>query len=149
MKRPLIRGVAIFLIGVIVGGVIFSSSQRRSLLTVPTCEECLSPAAFLGLVGSVVVLKTPGLIPNNVYETDRMLAFAHPKPSYPKHFVFVPKKDIKAIGDLAVGDERYVAELLDAMGTVIREQKMTEYTIWSNGPGMQTVEYLHYHVGGK
>lgn len=149
MKRPLVRSVAVFLLGVLIGGYLFADSQKRSFLTAPQCRECLSGPAFAGLVGSVVVLKTPAFIPQRIYETDRTLVFAHPRPSYPKHFVFVPKKDIKNIGDVGADDQAYIADLMATMTTVIREQKLSTYTVWSNGPGMQNVEYLHFHVGGR
>jgi diadenosine tetraphosphate (Ap4A) HIT family hydrolase len=53
------------------------------------------------LVGSVLVQRAPGLIPGKVLETDYTLVIDHPFPDYDTHLVFIPKKDIKDLGNLS------------------------------------------------
>lgn len=148
MIRIAVMCTATFVVGVIVGGTLFSDSQPRSLLTAPGCSECLSPAAFLGLAASVAVQKTPGLIPNKVIETEFTIGFEHPAPNYGKQYVFVPKRDIRAVGDLGEGDAAYIQDMFVAIASVIQTKQVKNYRIWSNGPGKQAVEYLHFHLGG-
>ena len=140
---------AAFVAGVIVGGWLFSDTQRRSLLAVTECDHCLEPSEISGLVGSVLVQRASALLPQKVLETNRTLVIRHPMPQAPHHYLLLPKRDIKNVGALAPGDEPYVVDLMAAAGKLAREQKLRSYRLWTNGPGEQAVGYLHFHLTGR
>lgn len=133
--------------GVLVGGVLFSDTQPRSLIAVRKCDNCLSASEFAGLVGSVVVLKLPGILPERVFETNYTVVFKHPFPSYKTHHVLVPKRDIKDIGHLSEDDKAYIVDLYATAAHIISEHGYRRYNLWTNGPGIQDVNYLHFHLG--
>ena len=133
-------------VGVVVGGYLFSESQPRSFLAIRNCERCFSPSELAGLLGSVVVQKFPGLIPFVVHETDKSIAFKLPFSRGKAHYLVVPKKDIRDIGDISEEDLPYLADAFLVMGQIIRENKLVNYWMETNGPGYQNVTYLHFHL---
>ncbi len=148
MNRFIVYTAIIFLfIGTILGGILFSDTQPRSVLSIHKCGNCLSANEFAGLLGSVITLKTPALIPRKILETDHTIVFKHPFPSYNTHYVLVPKKDIKDIGDLSSEDKEYIVDLYASAANIIAENNYHNYKFWSNGPGIQAVNYLHFHLG--
>jgi hypothetical protein len=40
----------------------------------------------------------------------------------------------------------FCAKTFAVMGEIIREKNLTDYQIVTNGPGYQTVSYLHFHL---
>ena len=140
--------VGVFVLGVVVGALLFSKTQRRSLLAVTECDHCMTPNEISGLVASVLVQQTPGVIPK-VLETERTLVVRHPVPQARHHYVLLPKRDIRNIGRIARGDEEYVVDLMAVAARLVNENKMSEYRLWTNGPGEQAVGYLHFHLAGK
>ena len=135
-----------FLVGLIVGGFLFSDSKPRSFLNIIECAECLAPNDVAGLLASVVVQKMPKLIPGIIFETDKTIVFKHPRPKYRIHYMFVPKKDIKNIGELTAEDNESIIDLFSTIVTVINKLETKNYRLWTNGPGKQDVTYLHFHL---
>jgi hypothetical protein len=148
-KQAIIAAIVAFLIGILLGGFLFSDTQPRSILAITQCEDCLSTNELTGLVGSILVQRAPGLIPGKVLETDYTLVIDHPFPDYDTHLVFIPKKDIKDIGNLSAEDEVYINDLIATASTIITQNNYENYIFWSNGPGRQGVNYLHFHLGAE
>ena len=139
--------VLAFAMGVLVGGFLFAGSKPRSLLTTHECtRNCWHPNEIAGLFASVVVQNMPGVIPNVILETDKTIVFKHPRPMNQIHYIFVPKKDIKNIGELSEEDKEYLIDLYAAVATVVNKQGIKNYRLWTNGPGIQEVTYLHFHL---
>ena len=136
-------------VGIVIGGYLFSQSQPRSFLAIQNCERCLSPSDLAGLLASVVVQKFPGLIPSVVHETDKTIAFKLPFSRSKAHYVIVPKKDIKDVGEISEADVPYLADAFVVLGQIIRENKLVNYWLETNGPGFQKVTYLHFHLIAK
>jgi len=141
--------VVTFVLGTLVGAGITARSQRRPGLPVAECVNCWNPSEVSGLVTSVLLRRAPGAVPLREIETERTLVIRHPFPRKPKHFVLFPKRDIKNAGSLAPGDEAYLVDLFAVLGQLVRENRMTRYEVWSNGPGEQSVAYLHFHLAGE
>jgi diadenosine tetraphosphate (Ap4A) HIT family hydrolase len=99
-----------------------------------------------GLFASVVVQKIPGVIPNVILETDKTIVFKHPWSRQRIHYIFVPKKDIKNIGELTDEDKEYIIDLYSTVVAVINREGIKDYTLLTNGPGKQAVAYLHFHL---
>lgn len=146
-KQIIITALIALMFGILLGGYLFSDTQPRSILSINQCDNCLNPNELIGLVGSVIVQKTPGIIPDKVLETEYTIVIKHPFPSYETQLVFIPKKDIKDLGNLSVVDEAYITDLYSSAAKIISENNYQEYIFWTNGPGWQGVNYLHFHLG--
>lgn len=137
----------IFIAGLLVGGLLFSDSKPRSLLSIFECGNCLASNDVAGLFASVVVQKMPRLIPGVILETDKTIVFKHPRPRYRIHYMFVPKKDIKNIGELTDEDSEYIIDLFSTIVATVNKLGTKNYKVWTNGPEKQDVTYLHFHLG--
>jgi hypothetical protein len=134
--------------GVFLGGLLFSSIQPRSLLAWNTCEQgsCLRPNELTGLVAAVGLKFAAGAIPLVVQETPYSLVLRHPLPEAHIHYIIIPKKDIKNIGELTDQDQAYLLDAFALMQDLIKREHLTKYMIKTNGPGYQDVAYLHFHL---
>jgi len=147
MKPRLIWIAAAFALGVGVGGYLFSKSIARSFLAVHDCRSaCYRPNDLAGLLVSAGILRTPGLIPTVVKETDKCIAIKHPFGDEPFHFVVFPKKDVKNIAEITLDDQPYVMDCFAVLAALAAENGLRRYAVLTNGPGMQDVTYLHFHL---
>ena len=139
--------VFVFLLGFAAGGWVFHDVQPRTWLTVHGTKVHASHAELLGYLGSAIVQRAPGLVPQVVMETDKSVAMKYPIPDRSEeHYVVVPKRDIKDVQSLAKGDEPYLLDAFAVIGELARERKMKHYKIISNSPAEQDVRYLHFHL---
>ncbi len=145
----IIAFLAVFAVGFLLGGYLFSDTQPRSLLALHQCENnCLKQSELLGLVGSVIVQKSPGLLPDVLFETDKTVAIDYPVEHDGDHFVIIPKRDIKNIGELGEGDEAHILDALAVIGQLARDKNIKGYRIVTYGPERQDIAYLHFHLIG-
>jgi scavenger mRNA decapping enzyme DcpS-like protein len=144
-SRVVLVALASLIVGVIAGGNLFSKSQPRSVISLRRCERCLSAADLAGLMASVAIQKAPGAMPLVVVETDRTIAFQLPRSSG-FHFVIVPKKDLKDIGDISEANAAYLTDAYLVARHLIEKHKLSKYSFSTNGPGYQSVTYLHFHL---
>lgn len=147
MIRHLILGGIILGAGIVLGAYLFSDTQPRSILNIEECGAyCLSNEEVLGLAASVGIQKFSGTLPFIEKETDKTLVIKHPFPKSDIHYVIIPKKDIKAVEDVSDEDTPYIIDAYYLMASLIKEQNLRDYKIITNGPGFQTVGYLHFHL---
>jgi histidine triad (HIT) family protein len=147
MRRSwLFVGALAFAAGIVVGGYLFSASQPRSFLALSQCDGCYRSNDLAGLLASVGIQRARAALPLVVKETDRCMAIEHPFPQARRHFVVFPKKDVKSIADVSVDDERYVLDCLAVIRALVVEHRLRKYRVVTNGPGLQTVTYLHLHL---
>src|SRR5438309_2097749 len=144
-KRVVVSVVGLA-IGLISGGVLFSQSQPRSVLAIHRCHQCLDVSDLAGLLASVGIQKFPGLLPSVVFETDRTIALQVPTARQGAHYVIIPKKDIKNIGDISAEDAPYLLDIFAVAQHLIKAKALVNYRITTNGPGFQDVTYLHFHL---
>ncbi len=133
-------------VGILIGGYLFSQSQPRSILSFDHCQDCLSREELLGLAASVGIQKFPRLIPLMVFETDKTVVIQHPFSGRGTHYVIIPKKDIKNIGEISGSDTAYLIDAFLVARRIIEEKKLSKYRLLTNGPGFQDVTYLHFHL---
>ena len=133
-------------VGILIGGYLFSQSQPRSFLAINRCQNCLSHEDLLGLLASVQIQKFSGLMPFKVFETDKTVVIKLPFSSHRLHYVIIPKKDIKNIGEISEADARYLTDAFFVARWIIEQEKLSEYRLYTNGPGSQDVTYLHFHL---
>jgi Scavenger mRNA decapping enzyme C-term binding len=147
--KPVLVRLLFLSIGLVSGGVLFSHSQPRSVLAIQHCEQCLDVKDLAGLLASVGIQKFPGLLPSVVVETDCTIALKLPSAKRGVHYVLLPKKDIKNIGDMAAEDAPYLLDIFAVAQHIIADQALTQYQLTTNGPGYQDVTYLHFHLWSK
>jgi hypothetical protein len=148
VKLVVVSVLGVF-IGLISGGVLFSQSQPRSVLALHHCDQCLNVNDLAGLLASVGIQKFPGLLPSVVFETDRTIALQVPSAKQGAHYVIVPKKDIKNIGEFSAEEAQYLIDIFAVAQHLIKAKALTNYRIITNGPGFQDVTYLHFHLVTK
>lgn len=136
----------VFLSGVALGGYLFSDSQPRSFLALQKCRSCLSTKDLAGLMASVGIQRFPMFMPLVALETDTTIAFKIPARKGGIHYVIVPRKDIRNIGELSGDDTRYLVDTFSVIQSIIRKEKLVNYFVYTNGPGFQNVTYLHFHL---
>jgi histidine triad (HIT) family protein len=137
-------------VGLVIGGYLFSESQPRSLLALHKCERtCLQSNELMGLIASVGLTKFPGVVPSVVLETDKTIVIKHPFPEARIHYVIIPKKDIKNIAEVSEADAEYLMDIFSVVHELVKEEKLSQYELLTNGPGNQAVTYLHFHLIAK
>lgn len=81
-------------------------------------------------------------------ETDRLLAFYHPRPAYPLHILIVPKRSIPGLEALSPADNQLLIEVIQ-MARQLATQLGFNQDGWSlviNAGDYQTISQLHFHL---
>ncbi|MFA6909133.1 MAG: HIT domain-containing protein [Patescibacteria group bacterium] len=145
--RRIFFACGFLLFGVIIGGYIFSDVQPRSIIALTNCGSmCYQPKDVLGLLSAIGIEKLDGNIPGVIMETDKSIVIKHPTPATPVHYVVIPKKDIKNAAGVSAEDTPYLADAFAVMAQLIEQDHLVQYKITTNGPGLQAVTYLHFHL---
>jgi len=98
------------------------------------------------MVTSAAVLRTPELVPGVVMDSDTCLAIKYPRPSRHLHFVLFPKHDVKNIASLTADDVPYVLGCFAMVRELVARDRLQDYVVYTNGPGRQEIDYLHFHL---
>jgi diadenosine tetraphosphate (Ap4A) HIT family hydrolase len=106
----------------------------------------MSQKDLAGLLASVAIQRMPGIIPFIAFETGKTIAIKLPSEKTHFHYVIIPKKDIKNIGEFREEDASYLTDVFLVARHIIEKEKLTRYRIFTNGPSYQDVTYLHFHL---
>jgi len=81
-------------------------------------------------------------------ETDSLIAFHHPSPSYPLHILIVPKGKYKSILDLPPNDPTFLIDLFSVVKKLVQmfNLESQSYRMVVNGGEAQEVNHLHFHL---
>ena len=79
-------------------------------------------------------------------ETDTLLAFPHPKPSYPFHVLLVPKKSVASLKEFDSKDSAFLSDLYATVQSLVDEFHLTAYRLIVNGGEYQDFPQLHFHL---
>jgi histidine triad (HIT) family protein len=81
-----------------------------------------------------------------VYETREVVAFHHPRPSWPTHVLVVPKRAVASL--LALDDLAVVEAIVAAAGAAASRLGLadTPCTLLVNGGAWQDVGQMHFHL---
>ena len=105
---------------------------------------------FLGrFLIRILFSKMSFLIPTKrLRETDTLLAFYHPKPSYPVHILLMPKAEMDSFQALDTGDSAFMADLVSTAQSLVKELGLAEkgYRLIVNGGEYQDFPHLHFHL---
>ncbi len=136
-----------FAVGLSIGARAFMNTQPRAWLNIASCaDRCYRPNDVAGLLASAGIVNTPKLVPRVVRESDKCLAVPYPRGGRHLHLVFFPKRDIRDIADLTADDTPYVMDCFALIRAIVNEQNLTDYRVYTNGPGEQDIAYLHFHL---
>jgi hypothetical protein len=142
-------GIALFVAGVACGGYLFDESIPRSFLALGDCaDRCYKPSELAGLIASVAVLRAPFAIPRVAMESDTCVAVRHPKPEARLHYVLFPKHDTRNITTMTEQDTPFVLGCFAMARELVARDKLRNWRLITNGPGLQDVAYLHFHLTG-
>lgn len=148
--KTILLALASMLVGIILGGYLFSHTRPRSFLALNRCEgTCLQANELAGLLTSVGIQKFTRFVPSVVKETDKTIVVEHPSPQARLHYLVIPKKDIKNIAELSDTDHEHLIDLFKVVREIIKENNLSDYRVTTNGPGFQGVTYLHFHLTSR
>ena len=143
-------GVAVFLAGVLCGGYLFADSVPRSVLAIGDCRDrCYRPNELAGLVASVAIRRAPFVIPGVALESDACIAIRHPKPEVKFHYVLFPKHDTRNLATLSDADVPFVIGCFALARELVERDHIQNWRVQTNGPVLQDVAYLHFHLIGR
>jgi len=133
-------------LGVVTGGYLFARTQPRPILSLDRCPRCLSAKELGGLLMSAGIQRTPGVLPDVVYETDKTVVIRSPLVRSGVDYVILPKTDIRDISELSDRDAPYLVDAYRVARYLIEEKKLSNYRFYTNGPDYQDITYLHFHL---
>lgn len=149
LRKIIVAGILLSA-GFVSGGYLFSETQPRPIINLDKCaENCFDAKELAGLLGSVGIQRFGSVLPLVIEETEKSIAIKHPRPEAKIHYVILPKRDIKNIGEVGSENVEYVEDAYLVMSALIDRFNLINYRIVTNGPGYQSVAYLHFHLIGK
>lgn len=79
-------------------------------------------------------------------ETETLLAFYHPKPSYEFHVLLVPKKAVVSLKEFDSRDAAFLSDLYSTVQSLVEEFQLSAYRLVVNGGDYQDFPQLHFHL---
>ena len=79
-------------------------------------------------------------------ETGTLMAFHHPRPSYPFHILLVPKKAVASLKELDAKDSAFLTDLYSTVQSLVEEFQLPAYRLIVNGGEYQDFPQLHFHL---
>lgn len=107
-----------------------------------------SRSHFAGAFAGWGFAHTAALLPlDRLYETERVVAFRHPRPAHPVHILIVPKQAIPHLLALGEADIPILWDVLRAVQHLVRALRLEAgYRLVANGGQYQDVRQLHFHL---
>ena len=81
-----------------------------------------------------------------LHETETLMAFYHPKPSYPFHVLLVPKKSVASLKEFDSKDSAFLADLFSTVQSLVDDFHLSAYRLIVNGGEYQGFPQLHFHL---
>ena len=97
---------------------------------------------LVGLIFSHMSFVIPA---KRLRETETLLAFFHPKPSYPLHVVLVPKDAVPSLMELDP-TSTFLSDLFVTVQSLVNEFQLPAYRLIVNGGEYQVFPHLHFHL---
>ena len=79
-------------------------------------------------------------------ETETLLAFYHPKPSYQFHVLLLPKSAVTSLQEFDPKDSVFLADLYSTVQSLVDEFHLSAYRLIVNGGDYQDFPQLHFHL---
>lgn len=110
----------------------------------------LAKGKFLGnMVGLIFQYLSFTLPVKKVFRSKKILGFYHPKPSYKKHILVIPKKNIKNLIELSKHNNiKYLLEIWNSSKKIASKcfGENSLYVLCANGGKRQEVQQVHFHL---
>ena len=101
---------------------------------------------FAPLIGWIFAHMSFAIPVKRLRETKTLMAFHHPKPSYPFHVLLVPKKSVESLMKLDSTDSAFLTDLYCAVQSLVDEFHLPAYRLIVNGGEYQDFPQLHFHL---
>ncbi|HQV94474.1 MAG TPA: HIT domain-containing protein, partial [Anaerolineales bacterium] len=88
---------------------------------------------FAPLIGWMFAHMSFAIPIKRLRETETLMAFYHPKPSYPFHVLLVPKRSVKTLMEFDSNDSAFLADLYSTVQNLVDEFHLTAYRLIVNG----------------
>lgn len=98
------------------------------------------------LIGWIFTHMSFAIPAKRLRDTETLLAFYHPKPSYPFHVVLVPKQAVPSLMELDPTDSTFLSELFATVQSLVTEFQLPAYRLTVNGGKFQDFPHLHFHL---
>jgi diadenosine tetraphosphate (Ap4A) HIT family hydrolase len=148
--------VAAILFALVIGFFVGAASIHRPIpgapVELPPARNPWRPEDVLGLLGSIGIRGLAGhleRVPSVVVETDRTFAIELPARADRVHYVLVPKKDIRDVGQITAEDQPYLTDVFVTARRLAEKEKLKDYRLYTNSRDLQSVAYLHFHLIGR
>lgn len=79
-------------------------------------------------------------------ETERVIAFEHPKPAWPVHLLIVPKKQVAGLEQITGEESQLLGEIFSVIRQLVGTLGLRQYRVIVNGGDYQEVKQLHFHL---
>jgi histidine triad (HIT) family protein len=101
---------------------------------------------FTPLIGWIFAHMSFVIPVKRLHETKTLMAFYHPKPSYPFHVLLVPKKAVASLKDFDPTDTIFLTDLYSTVQNLVNEFQLPAYRLIVNGGEYQDFPQLHFHL---
>lgn len=94
---------------------------------------------FAPLIGWMFAHMSFSIPVKRLRETETLMAFHHPKPSYPFHVLLVPKRAVKTLMEFDSTDSAFLADLYSTVQSLVDEFHLASYRLIVNGGEYQDI----------
>jgi histidine triad (HIT) family protein len=101
---------------------------------------------FAPIIGWVFAHMSFAIPVKRLRETEALIAFHHPQPSYPFHVLLVPKKAVPSLRELDSTDIAFLADVYSTVQHLVDEFRLPAYRLILNGGEYQDFPQLHFHL---
>jgi histidine triad (HIT) family protein len=102
--------------------------------------------SFAPLIGWMFAHMSFAIPVKRLRETETLLAFHHPKPSYPFHVLLLPKKAVTSLQEFDSTDTTFLIDLYSTVQNLVDEFHLSAYRLIVNGGEYQDFPQLHFHL---
>jgi len=101
---------------------------------------------FAPLIGWIFANMSFAIPIKRLRETETLLAFHHPRPSYSFHILLVPKKAVASLKEFDSTDTSFLSDLYSTVQSLVDEFHLAAYRLIVNGGDYQDFPQLHFHL---
>ena len=101
---------------------------------------------FSPLIGWIFAHMSFAIPVKRLCETETLMAFYHPKPSYSFHVLLVPKKAITSLKEFDPTNTGFLTDLYSTVQSLVNEFQLPAYRLIINGGEYQDFPQLHFHL---
>ena len=101
---------------------------------------------FAPLIGWIFAYMSFVIPVKRLRETETLVAFYHPKPTYPFHVLLLPKKAVPSLKEFDSVDTTFLTDLYSTVQSLVEEFQLPAWRLILNGGEYQDFPQLHFHL---